>query len=178
MAVNRCPSCSSQVLPGEVNCRRCGFDFILGKKPEDWNPIDQARRQRTLVLSALAGVLLITGIVVVLVVAPGGDDADTAPADPCLVALSAMQPVINAAVERGNPVPRCEETPPGAADCWTAVDLKVEQYASAGVSFTLRPGGSGFELQCLVDADGDGQKAVYKANAVIDGVKISDSAIK
>lgn len=176
MAVNRCPSCSSQVLPGEVNCRRCGYDFILGKKPEDWNPIDQARRQRTFILSAAAAVLVIVGASVVLFLAPGGDE-DQGVSDPCLVALAAMQPVVVSALDRGNPVPTCEPTPPGPADCWTRVGVKIAQHAQDGLAFSLRPGSSGFEMQCLVDADGNGEHAIYKANAVIDGVKISGSEV-
>ena len=177
MAVNRCPSCASQVIPGEVTCRRCGFDFILGKKPEDWNPIDEARRRRTVLVSALAGVLLVTGVLLVLLVESRSTD-DDAEVDPCLDALVQMQPVIAAAADRGNPVPRCEATPPADAECWTAVGVSIPKYATEGISFTLRPGSTVFELKCLVDADGDGVSAVYKANAIINGVKISGSDIQ
>jgi hypothetical protein len=177
MAVNRCPSCASQVIPGEVTCRRCGFDFILGRKPEDWNPIDEARRRKTMLVSGLAGALLVAGIILVLVVG-GGPDEDVRVADPCLDALVQMQPIVAAAVDRGNPVPKCEATPPGDPDCWTAVGVTIPTFAAEGLSFTLRAGGTVFELKCLIDADGDGVAAVYKANAVIDGVKISGSDIK
>lgn len=176
MAVNRCPSCASQVLPGEVACRRCGFDFILGRKPEDWNPIDQARRRRTMIASVAGGFLLLSGIALLILFGPGSDDG-AEQTDPCLDALALMQPVVAAAVERGNPVPRCGATPPGDPECWTAVDLPIERYTTEALSFTLRPGGSVFEIQCLIDADGDGVSAIYKANAVIDGVKISGSEI-
>jgi len=165
------------VIPGEVACRRCGFDFILGKKPEDWNPIDEARRRRTVLVSALAGVLLVTGVLLVLLVGSSSTD-DDAEIDPCLDALVQMQPVIVAAVDRGNPVPKCEATPPADGECWTAVGVSVPKYATEGLSFTLRPGSTVFELKCMIDADGDGVSAVYKANAIINGVKISGSDIR
>ncbi len=177
MAVTRCPSCASQVLPGEVSCRRCGFDFILGRKPEDWNPMDLARRRRTMVLSIAAGALLVAGVVIVVLLGPGGED-DQNVTDPCLDSLARMQPIVAAAADRGNPVPRCEATPPGPAECWTAMGVFIDQFAAQGLSYTLRPSASAFEIQCLIDADGDGVPAVYKANAVIDGVKISGSAVR
>lgn len=175
MSVSRCPSCSTQVMPGDMACRRCGFDFILGRKPEDWNPIDATRRRRTQLVSLAAAALIIGGIVVLVLLAPAGEAPDPADSDPCLVALKAMQPAVVAAVGRGNPIPTCGATPPGPDACWASVDVSPSQHAGSGVEFTLRGGSSGFDLQCLVDADGDGTKAVYKANAVIDGVKISSS---
>jgi len=176
MSVIRCPSCGAQVLPGEPSCRRCSYDFILGRKPADQGPLEAARLRRNVALSALAAVLLVAGVGFLFAASRGSTEPEEAPL--CQVALEAMQPAVKAAAARGNAIPRCAATPPGPADCWASAGSDPAQYADQGLSFTLRPSAQGFELECARDADGDGKPAVWKANEDIVAVRITGEGVR
>ncbi len=178
MTVTRCPNCDAQVLPGDVQCRRCRYDFILGKQLSSDPEADEHRRVVLIRLGVLVVLLLAT--VGVLLLATGSDEDEPAVDDhPCLAALNRVQPVVASAHARGNPIPRCGDTPPGPIDCWDPVDVGSSLLPDiASMSLRLNPTRSGFELQCQADLDGDGAHALYEANLQIDGVRISPEGVR
>lgn len=179
MTVTRCPNCDAQVLPGDVQCRRCKYDFILGKQLSSDPEADERRRIVLLRIAVLGGLLLAAVGVLFLTTLGGEDDSPVVDDHPCLAALQRLQPVIASAHSRGNPIPRCGATPPGPIDCWDPVDVGTSQMPTTPtLALLLNPTRSGFELQCRSDLDGDGDLALYEANLDIDGVRISPGGVR
>lgn len=179
MTANRCPNCDAQVLPGDVQCRRCKYDFILGKQLSSDPEADERRRIMLLRGGVLGGLLLAAVGVLLLTMIADREEEPITDDHPCLAALQRVQPVIAAAHSRGNPVPDCHATPPGPVACWDPVDVtSIHMPTIPSMSLLLSRTRSGFELQCRADLDGDGAHALYEANLQIDGVRISPQGVR
>jgi hypothetical protein len=178
MALTRCPNCDAQVLPGDIQCRRCKYDFILGKQLSADPEADERRRR--LIIRICVGAGLAVLVVIVLVwslrdpeVGPVVDD------HPCLEVLARAQPVVASALRRGNPLPTCGATPPGPIECWATTDITTAHLPTVPtLNLSIAPARGGFELQCRADLDGDGATALYEANTSIAGVRISPYGVR
>ncbi len=161
-----CPDCGAQVLPGQPACRRCGFDFILGRKPGGKPSVD---RSRILLLLGSGMAVVLTTLVLF---ARGGDD-DGSSEPPCVLALRKLQPSIASAAARGNSVPSCGLTPPHSRDCWEEAGVFPSLWPDdERLGFVLQ-GGSRWEIDCQTDMDADGVPGVWKATAEVVGIKVS-----
>jgi len=161
-----------------VSCRRCKYDFIMGRQL-DGDPAAQERKRRLAGLGAVvAGILIVGGIVMSFVMKPPEEDAGPVDNHPCAVALRGIQPVIAAAAARGNPIPECEAPPPGPTACWQEVDVPTAAVSTEGIELTLERTRDGFDIRCRADMDGDGDRALYSANEAVTGVRISPLGVQ
>lgn len=176
MTLSRCPNCDARILPGDVQCRRCRYDFIAGRR---LTTDGEARRGRRLLVGMAAGAVLLLAGVLVLVLAGRGGDVEEPATDHCLAALRAIQPAVVAAHARGNPIPACGNTPPGPLSCWDPAGVTASLMPGVeGVSLSLLPTRTGFDIRCRADLDGDGNPAMYQANERIDGVRTSADGVR
>ena len=175
MATTQCPKCSAGVMPGQLSCNRCGFDFIKGSKPQEWISEDAERRRTvTLVIAAVAA-LIIAGI--------GGFifayEPPPPPEEPCVRALETLNAKVKAAIASGTRVPACADTPPGSVSCWAPVGLTLTQMPNGpGERYRLTPTSAGFDLECRVDRDKDGKDALYRETQDVAAVRITGTEVK
>jgi hypothetical protein len=177
MATQRCPSCQNPVFPGDVACRKCGYDFILGKHPKEFKSGEERQRMLAVAGAGVAALLLVAGVVW-LYAGGGGEDAP-AETHPCVDALGELQPLVQAAAQRGNPIPDCADTPPAPVDCWDRAGVAATRFPTDGrLRFRLTRTKAGFDIECRTDGDGDGIDAIWKANEQVPGVKISEAGTR
>ncbi len=174
MTARQYPNCGFQVFPGVVACHRCKYDFILGRMPDAGSSEKFSRNQAAVLAIALAALV---GILFALL---GGEKAEVvADAHPCELRLAELVPLVQGARKRGNAIPSCEATPPEDRSCWLPAGVPQSSLDSeVGLSFTLTPTATGFQVECFQDADGDGVPAVYRANPSVAAVRLSDASIR
>ncbi len=165
--MDRCTNCNARLLPGDVECRSCGFDLISGRMPGEKSSQEQ---KRTMILagSAAASLLLIFAGAFAL-----GNLNKEPPPDsvPCLEALRAIQPIVKA---HTGELPRCDKTPPGPTDCWSFAGVSTSLLPRRDdLWLKLRPSASGFQITCRSDEDGDGNWTLFQANEDVEGLRIS-----
>jgi hypothetical protein len=170
MPINQCPKCSAGVMPGQLSCNRCGYDFIKGTNPEEWIREDDSKRRATTL--AVAGALLL------VVAAVGGyfliREPPPPPREACVDALASLSNVVKTAVAAGKSVPDCADTPPGSVSCWAPMGLTLTKMPTApGERYRLTPTGTGFDLECRVDRDKDGKDALYRETQDVAAVRIT-----
>ena len=170
--MDRCTNCKARLLPGDVECRACGFDLISGRMPGEKSSQEQ---KRTLVLagSAAASLLLIFAGAFAL-----GSLNDEPPPDsvPCLEALHAIQPVVKS---HPRELPSCDKTPPGPTDCWSLAGVSTALLPRRDdLWLKLRPSATGFQITCRSDEDGDGDWTLFQANEDVEGLRISKSGVR
>jgi len=116
MAERGCPDCGAPTLPGDVACEACGYDYIMGRRPES-AAVQQARRY-----GRIAGLLaFFVGLPLLGFVLFGTDDGPSEYVDqhPCLRALRRLQPIVAEIYGADVELPLCGDTPPGPSDCWS-----------------------------------------------------------
>ncbi len=168
----RCTNCNARLLPGDVECRSCGFDLISGRMPGEKSSVEQKRTLR-LGLASAASLLLIFGGAFAL----GNLNKEPAPETvPCLQALKAIQPIIKA---HDRELPSCGKTPPGPTDCWSLAGVSTALLPRRDdLWLSLRPSEEGFEITCRSDVDGDGDWALFQANEHVEGLRISRASVR
>ena len=170
MAVSQCPQCNAGVLPGQMSCGRCGYDFIKGGNPSDWVSEDDSRRRTKNMIAAGVAAAVALGVGVFL----GVREPPPVAAEPCLAAVRSLLATVEAAAAAGTPIPSCPETPPGSVSCWAPLGLTLSKMPrAAGESYRVKPTQSGFDLECLHDHDKDGQAALYRATQDVGVVRIT-----
>jgi hypothetical protein len=157
------------VLPGDTICRKCGCDPISGRRPGQSSRAETARRRRLWAAAIGGAVCLVSGATVTALALRPEPKAKP----DCIDEIRTMRRSVQAAFGRGNPIPRCDPTPPGPEGCWGSVDVVIASFRVPGQSYALRPTPGGFELECLADRDHDGRPAVYRANELIDGLRVT-----
>lgn len=178
MTITRCPNCEAQVLPGDVSCRRCKYDFIMGRQLDSDPDADLRRRRLAIIGASLGGALILAGLIMSFLLKPEEDETGPKDDHPCMVSLQAIQPTIHGWLGRGNTIPECAPTPPGPTACWQEVGISAASVSGEGLEFTLEQTRDGFDLRCRADLDGDGDRALYSANEAVAGVRISPTGVR
>ncbi|GEM_PF-2612159 len=174
MSVQQCPQCNAGVVPGQVACTRCGFDFIKGSNPQDWESEGAKQRRTQTNAVAIGAAVLIAGVVGYLVVR----EPPPPPDEPCMDALAQLREAVAAGAESAT-VPSCPDTPPGSVSCWAPLGLTLSKMPTApGERYRLSATASGFDIECRVDADKDGTDALYRTTHDVGPVRITDATVR
>ena len=170
MANSACPQCNAGVVPGQMACGRCGYDFIKGANPGEWVSEDASRRRVQMIGLGTGVAVLVGGLVGFLVVR----EPPPPPVEPCLVAVESLRATVAAAADSGVTIPSCPDTPPGSVSCWAPVGLTLTKMPHApGERYRLTATASGFDIECRVDQDKDGEDALYRATKDVAVVRIT-----
>jgi hypothetical protein len=174
MSVRYCPECDTGVVPGQVACTRCGYDFIKGSNPQDWRSSDQTSRRANLV-AITAGVGLLAGAISVFVLTR---EPPPPLAEPCVDALDSLRVSVQSGSESAA-VPTCPDTPPGSVSCWAPLGLTLSKMpAASGERYRLRPSPTGFDIECRSDLDKDGEEALYRTTESVEPVRITGAEVR
>ena len=170
-----CPECEARVLPGDVACSRCGFDFIAGRKLRSGG----ARRWRWVALGSVVVSLSLS-----LVLWFGDEPDPTAGEDrskvvPCETLLNELAPMLVAATEQGLQIPSCPRGDVSSLRCLGPLGIREGRLPSVeGLALALQPTDSGFGISCWSDLDEDGEFALYRATHRVKAVRISGPEVR
>ncbi len=174
MALNQCPQCNAGVVPGQVACTRCGYDFIKGANPSEWESEDDHRKRTTATAVGVGAAVIVAAIVGYLVVR----EPPPPPIEPCIPALGDLRGAVQAG-SADAAIPSCPDTPPGSVSCWAPMGLTLSKMPSApGERYRLTPTAGGFDIECRVDADKDGKEALYRTTQDVGPVRITGVEIR
>lgn len=176
MSGQSCPECRALLPAGAPACRKCGYDLILGRKPEGWLPPDARVRRRVALIGAVIGVSCVGIAAAISQLVP---ESPPSGGPPCQEAILALRPSIAAAFARGAPIPACRNAADEPPDCWAPLGVAAGELPDTRrARVRLRPSAGGFELECRTDDDGDGVDGVWKANHDVEIVRISPAGVR
>lgn len=171
-----CPSCQGAVPLAAPTCTRCGHDFILGRRLDGWLPSDARIRRRNLMLGALSALLALGVVVAIATLSPG---APPPAGVPCERWLRALQPSVAERLADGAAVPSCSNNVDADPQCWRSVGIDPSDLPEpVSARIRLLAEGAGFALECRADEDGDGEDALWRANAMVTAVRVTRSDVR
>jgi len=170
-----CPECEARLLPGDVACSRCGFDFISGRQLRGVGP----GRLRWL---GLGSVVVSLSLSIVLWC---GDTPEAPPAEDqsevaaCVTLLDKLTPMLVAVTEQGLQIPTCPRGDVSSLGCLGPLGIRESRLPSVeGLAFALRPIDDGFGLSCWSDLDEDGEFALYRATHLVKAVRLTGAEVR
>jgi hypothetical protein len=162
------------MILGELSCRRCGFDLILGRKAGT-----RPERSNFTKVALLIGVVVVAVLFMRLLGVTGPGDRQTGGGHPCETLLRDLRPPLLELVASGAAVPDCRTGEPSPADCWGPLAGPwTDDLQSLGLHIALSPTDEGFDLNCRADLDDDGEAAMFRTTVEVPPLALSGEGVR